>query len=81
LWSLTVGHARRTIDQKRATQIGLFFILFDNKAILTSPHFPVDMAQVIAGYVLPMLYELDRLAKVGTAMHPRQKAFYDVPSL
>ncbi len=37
------------------------------------------MAQVVTRHVLAVLPELDRLAEVRTAMHPRQESFDDVP--
>ena len=54
-----VGHAGRDIDQQAAPQVGVFFVLLDVEPILLGPHFPIDVAQVVARHVLAVLQELD----------------------
>ena len=78
--STAVGHAFGNIDHEGATEVGIFLILFDVEAILSSPYLPIDMAQVVTMDILTMLNEFDRLAEVGASMHPRKKPFYDMPS-
>jgi hypothetical protein len=65
---MTVEHARGAIDEQRAPQIRILFILLNYQAVLPRPHLPVDMADVIASYILTMLHELDRLPKIRTSV-------------
>ena len=74
-----VPHAVRDVDQQRAAQVRVFFELLDVQAVLPRPDLPVDVPQIVAGHVFAMLQELDRLAEVRTAVHPRKESFDDVP--
>ena len=79
-WTAAVGHAGRRVDQQSAPQVGVFFVLLDVESVLATPDFPVDVAQVVARDVLPVLNELDGLAEVGTAVHAREESFDHVSS-
>ena len=71
------GHRATLIDQQVATQIGFIFKLLDVIAVAAGVHAPVDIARVIAGYVLAVLRELDREAVVGAAVDTVPKALHD----
>ena len=77
-WSTTVIHALGTIDEQGTSQVGVFFVLLDIESVLSAPDLPIDVPEIIPWYVLTVLNELDRLPKVWTAMHPREKALNDV---
>ncbi len=74
-----VLHAVRNIHKHRATKVRLFLELLDIQAVLAGPDLPVHVAKVIATDVFAMLQELDRLAEVRAAVHPREEAFDHVP--
>ena len=70
------GHRATLIDQQVATQIGFIFKLLDVVAVAAGVHAPVDIARVIAGYVLAVLRELDREAVVGAAVDAVPEALH-----
>ena len=60
-----VGHGSAGIEEDVATQVGLFLIFADVKAIGLSVDLPVKMANLVSGDVLPVLLELDAESLVG----------------
>lgn len=76
--SSTVLHTLRSIDEEGAPEIGILFVLLDVETVLASVNLPVDVPEVVTRRVLPVLYELDRLTEVRTAMHTRKEALHDV---
>ena len=70
----TAGH----IDQQLHSHVGFFFELLNVQSVLPRPHLPIDVTQVVAGMVLAMLQELDRLPEVWAAMAAGHEAFHDV---
>jgi len=60
-----VGHGSAGIEEDVASQVGLFLIFADVKAIGLSVDLPVKMANLVSGDVLPVLLELDAETLVG----------------
>ena len=60
-----VGHGSAGIEEDVASQVGLFLIFADVKAIGLSVDLPVEMANFVSGDVLPVLLELDAETLVG----------------
>jgi hypothetical protein len=62
-FGIAVGHGRAAIDQKRRAEVGFGLVLFNIKAIAFRPHFPVEMPDIVARRVFPVLDKLDGMAK------------------
>ncbi len=73
-----VRHALGGVEQQRAPEAGVLFVLLDVEFVLAAPYLPIDMPQVIARDILSVLNEFYRLAEVGAAMHTRHKALNDI---
>ena len=57
-----IGHAPRAIDDQIRPQVGLLFVFLDVVVTSLAVGPPVDVLDLVAGVVLPMLDELDRRA-------------------
>jgi hypothetical protein len=60
-----VGHGSAGIEEDVASQVGLFLIFADVKAIGLSVDLPVKMANFVSMYILAVLLELDAETLVG----------------
>ena len=60
-----VGHGSAGIEEDVATQVGLFLIFADVKAIGLSVDLPVKVTNLVSGDVLAVLLELDAESLVG----------------
>ena len=76
---VAILHAVGGVHQHRAAKIRILLELLDVKPVLAGPDLPVNMTQVVSHHVLAVLEELNRLAKIGTAVHPGKESFHDVP--
>ena len=54
-YALAILHAVRNIDQQRRPQICFFFELLDVITILLGPDFPIDVTQIVAVAIFPVL--------------------------
>ena len=70
-----VGHGSAGIEEDVATQVGLFLIFADVKAIAFTINFPVEVAYFVSGYILAVLLELDAESLVGRAVKSRAESF------
>src|SRR5437879_11258760 len=70
-----IVHGVADIHDQVAAQIGLFLELLDVELVSLGPDFPVEMANVVARRVIPVLHALDGMAEERTAVHARDKAF------
>ena len=78
--AISIRHAVGHVNQKCASEIRVFFELFDVQSVLACPDLPIHMAKVIAGGVLSMLPEFHRLSEIRTAMHSGQESFDNMSS-
>ena len=76
--STAVVHRLADVHHQVATQIGLGLELFDIEAIRFGPYLPVEVANVVAGGVFPVLYEFDRMAEERAAVHARDETLDNV---
>ncbi len=72
-----VGHARRAINDEVRLEISFFFIFFDEVTIGLTERPPVDMPDLVARAVLPMLGELDGEPLKRALVQPRHDPFDD----
>ena len=73
-----VVHRLADVDDQGAAQVGLFLELLDVEAVGLGPDLPVEVADVVAGGVLAVLHELDRVAEERAAVHAGDEALDDV---
>jgi len=73
-----IPHGLTAVEQQIAGEIGLGFILFQIVTIRFGVDFPVDITQVIAGRVLPMLGELGGKTVKRAFMCPGNVAFHNL---
>jgi hypothetical protein len=65
------------VHEYGGSQIGFFLILSDIESIGFPVELPIDGADLIAAYVLAMLFKLDTDTFIGRAMHANIDTFYD----
>jgi hypothetical protein len=58
-------------------RVGVALIFFYVQPIGSSEQLPIEMPQIVAGHVRPMLGEVSREAEIRRAMKPRDEAFDD----
>ena len=54
-----IAHAAGAIDEQMAAEVGLFFVFLDVKLAGLGVGPPIDVADFVAGVILPMLDEFD----------------------
>lgn len=72
-----VRHAAGAIDRQQTGEIGFGLIPFQHQAIGSAQDFPVEMAQIIAGDIRPVVGKIDAVALMGAAMTAGVQAFDD----
>src|SRR5690625_3832726 len=70
-----VRHRRRYVEHHVVAQVRLFLELLDVVSIRLGEYLPVDVAQLIARIVRPVLGKFDRKAVVRALMKARHEAF------
>src|ERR1700736_2035612 len=72
-------HRFAGIHDADQVKVGLLLVLLEVNLVGLAKHLPIDVTDVVAGHILPMLRELDRDPLVGRTMHAGHQAFYDEP--
>ena len=71
------SHRRRLVDEYITFEIGFFFKLLHVKTVGFAVNFPINVADLVAGHVLPMLGKFDAEAVIRAAMQAGDEAFDD----
>ena len=71
------SHRRRLIDEYITFEIGFFFKLFHVKAVGFAVDFPIDVANLVAGHILPVFGKFDAEAVIRAAVQAGDEAFDD----
>src|SRR5439155_15282254 len=69
-------HGFRDVEQHRKVGVGVGLVLLDVVAIRARVHAPVDLADIVARHVAPMLGEIDRRAEIRRAMEAVDEAVH-----
>jgi hypothetical protein len=72
-----ISHAAAGIHQQIRLEVCLFLVFLDVIAVSLAQHAPIDVADFIAGIILPMLGELDAEALIWALVHAGEKALHD----
>lgn len=74
-----IAHRVAGVKHDHLPEVRLLLIALHVKPVFSPHHFPVYVAEVVAGVVLPMFCKLDGKAVVGTSMHSRNEALDNEP--
>src|SRR6476660_1998045 len=74
-----ISHRFGCIDDADQVEIRLFKILLKINLVGLAKDLPIDVSNIIAGNIRPMLRELDADALIWRAMHASHEAFDDQP--
>ena len=74
-----VVHRFAHVHDQRAAQVGFFLVLLDVVAVGLGPHLPVEVAEIVARDILPMLNKLDRVAEERALVHTGDEPLDHVP--
>ncbi len=72
---MRVAHRRAGVDQQVTLRVRVGAIFFDEVAIRATEQPPIEIAQIVAGIVLPIFGELGREARERRAMQTRHESF------
>src|SRR5262249_30202418 len=72
-----VGHRAAGVQEQRRAEVRLLLVLADVEAVALAEDPPVDVADLVAGDVLPVLLELDAVALLRRAVQARAEAVDD----
>src|SRR5688572_24778459 len=62
-------------------EVRFLLVLFDDVAFVATVDLPIDVADVVAGHVFPMLHELNGEAAKRTAVFTDTEPFHERPGL
>ena len=68
-------HRPADVEHHGGAEVGLLLVLLHVQPVVAAQHLPVDVAQLVAGLVHPVLGELDREAAPGRPVQSGQEAF------
>jgi hypothetical protein len=70
-------HALASVEQEITNQIGLLLVLLQVVLVGLAKDFPIDIPEIVAGDIFPVLGKLNGKAMIRTAMCPGHKSFDD----
>ena len=68
------GHRAAHVQHRHRAEIGLLFVLLDVQPVVAAQDLPVDVAELVARLVHPMLGEFHGEATAGRAVQPGEEA-------
>ena len=70
------GHGPADVAHHHGAEVGLFLELLDVQPVVPAEDLPVDVAELVARLVHPVLGELDREPAPGRAVQPAEKSLH-----